>query len=290
MTKSTQDTQELEQLEHVKNLLSLSMVREAQSFLDISKLPYVIEGGQLKTLLRGTALHLSYFITKHPQLVKLKDDIHKLANCEYEVLIVGETGTGKEIIARSLIGDRKGNFKVVNCGGMPEHLVESELFGHVSGAFTGAVRGKVGMMKAADDGVFFLDEVGELPLPAQAKLLRAIQEKKIRPVGGVEELEISCKIVCATHRDLKKMVSEGLFRQDLYARVSTFVVNVPPLRDREMDYEPIIMKMQGGPAFLSALAVAKIPIHKLDVEHNVRSLRQHVVRFSVLGQLPQTNK
>lgn len=249
-------------------------------------LPYTVENGELKVALKGTELELKRFITRYPPLLELKKQIPPLAKCEDEVLITGETGTGKGILAAALQGDRTGNFRVVNCAGMPETLIESELFGHKKGAFTDATSDKQGIMAVCNEGLFFLDEIGELPLLAQGKLLRAIQEKKIRRVGGNQEEDITCKIVCATNRVLEKEVKDGKFRQDLYARISTFVVHIPPLRERKIDYEPIILSMVGGKQFVEALIKSGVRLTDLDTQHNVRSLRQHVRRFSVLGKLP----
>jgi two-component system, NtrC family, response regulator len=273
--------------DHLNNLLSLGQVTTTELCIRQFNLPFVVENGKLVPALKGTELELKRFITRTPSLLELKKEIVHLAKCDDEILITGETGTGKEIIARALKGDRTGKFRVVNCGGLPEYLVESELFGHERGAFTGAVSQSQGMMAAAQDGLFFLDEIGELPLAAQPKLLRAIQERRVRMVGGKQEVEINCKIVCATHANLGEMVKSGSFRQDLYARISTFEIHLPPLRDRKSDYEPIISSMVGGGAFIEAMKKAGRSLAELDVQHNVRSLRQHVRRFSVLGKLPK---
>jgi len=271
--------------ERLQLLIANGAADVAQQLIDTHCLKYVIENGVLKDSVVGTDLWLKKFITVYQPLVEMKDDIKKLAKCLHEVLIVGETGTGKELIARSMIGDRTGNFIAVNCAGLPENLVESELFGHVKGAFTGAESQKQGMMAAAKEGVIFLDEIGELPLGIQAKLLRALQDKKIRKVGSNIEEDISCKFVCATHRNIKKMVKDGHFRQDLYARISTFELDIPPLRDRECDIIPIIESLVGGKNFLKACGEQTIPIHKLDVSLNVRSLLQAVARYNILGRI-----
>ena len=224
------------------------------------------------------------FITVDPDTLRMKDRVMKMAACDYEVLIEGETGTGKETIAKAMIGKRTGPIRAINCAGMPRELIESELFGHVQGAFTGAIKHKNGMLTEAAGGIMFLDEVGELPLDIQAKLLRVIAEKTIRKVGGTVEEKISCKIVTATNKSLKKMVQEGLFRQDLYARLSTLEVHIKPLRERMCDVVPITESLVGGKAFLEKHRVELLQ-GALDLSLNVRSLLQYVIRFNVLGEL-----
>lgn len=264
-------------------------VSVVQGMIDSFKLQYTIEKidgkYELKDALKGTELHLKKFITVDPETVKMKEDIHKLAKCDYPILICGETGTGKEIIANSLKGDRQGYIVFINCAGLPETLMESELFGYVKGSFTGAVGDRQGLLAKAKNGVAFLDEIGEMPISMQAKLLRAIQEKKVRRVGATEEEEINCKIVCATNRNLSKMVDEGKFRQDLYARISTFEIDIKPLRQRECDIIPIIKSMKSGEQFLMALEKAGKHYTTLNTKHNVRSLQQYVSRFEVLGRI-----
>lgn len=178
---------------------------------------------------------LGKFITQDQDMLKLKDTVRRVAMETDAVLILGETGTGKEIIARALHGNRKGLFLGVNCGGFPEHLIESELFGHVKGAFTGAVEDKVGLFQAASEGTLFLDEIGELPLLMQIKLLRAIQEKSIRRVGSVQDVWTNCRIVAATNRDLDEMIVDNKFREELYWRLSVIELVLKPLRLRHND-------------------------------------------------------
>lgn len=174
----------------------------------------------------------------------VKSKISKLARSQAPVYISGESGTGKELVAR-LIHEQgarsEGAFVPVNCGAIPTELVESEFFGHKKGTFTGAVADKEGLFQAANNGTLFLDEIADLPLAMQVKLLRAIQEKAIRPVGGNEELTINVRILCATHNNLAEKVRQAQFREDLYYRVNVIELNVPPLRERKEDI-PILAK------------------------------------------------
>lgn len=162
----------------------------------------------------------------------------KVAPSIATVLITGESGTGKEVVARSLhfSGPRaSAPFLPINCGALPEQLMESELFGHIKGSFTGAVDTKKGIFDAAKGGTVFLDEIGELPLPLQVKLLRVLQEKQIRPVGASEEIPVDIRVVAATNQDLKQLVADGGFRSDLYYRLNVINIEIPPLRKRQED-------------------------------------------------------
>jgi transcriptional regulator with PAS, ATPase and Fis domain len=253
-----------------------------QSIIDRQKLPYILEEGELKDTLTPGQIALNAFITVDDATIKLKEDALLMSKCDHEVLITGETGTGKELIAKSMIADRKGKLQAANCAGFPTELIESELFGHARGAFTGAMTEKEGLLSAAKDGVMFLDEIGELPMFVQAKLLRALQEKKIRKVGSNNSEDISCKIVCATHRNLKKMVEEGTFRRDLYARISTLELDIKPLEQRRCDVVPITESLQGGKEFLDKIGS---DVTTLPTPLNVRSLQQYVIRFNILGRV-----
>ena len=173
-----------------------------------------------------------------PEMERLYRIIAKAAHSTHPVLILGESGTGKELVARSIhyAGPCKDKpFLPVDCGSLVPTLIESELFGYVRGAFTGAMRSKDGLLAAAEGGTVFLDEVGELPVDLQAKLLRAIQEKEIRPVGGTRAVPINVRILAATNRDLEAAVSQGTFRRDLYFRLNVLTLRIPPLRERKQD-------------------------------------------------------
>jgi len=173
-----------------------------------------------------------------PSMHQLRETIGKLARSQAPVYITGESGTGKELVARMIHaeGPRMSNaFVPVNCGAIPSELMESEFFGYVRGAFTGAMRDTPGLFARADGGTLFLDEVADLPLAMQVKLLRAIQERAIRPVGANDENPVDVRIICATHRDLATEVARGRFREDLYYRLNVIEVHVPPLRERRAD-------------------------------------------------------
>lgn len=176
-----------------------------------------------------------YRSTGMQQLIRLTD---KVAPTKSTVLIQGESGTGKEVIARYIhehSGRKKQPFRAVNCAALPPKLLESELFGHVKGAFTGADSNHKGLLLEAGDGSFFLDEIGELPLELQSKFLRILQEKEVRPVGGLKSIPVKARIIAATNRDLKAQVKEKTFREDLYYRLAVFPLTVQPLRERKED-------------------------------------------------------
>ncbi len=171
------------------------------------------------------------------QIDALLERIEKVAPTALAVVITGESGTGKELVAKELhrASRRRGPFQAINCAALPANLLESELFGYRKGAFTGATRDKDGLMRAAHDGTLFLDEIGDMPLAAQAKLLRVLQEKEVLPLGATRPVPVNVRVVCATHRDLDALVAEGNFRGDLLARLREVAVHLPPLRDRRED-------------------------------------------------------
>jgi two-component system response regulator HydG len=175
---------------------------------------------------------------KSPLMRRVVEQARRVAGTNATVLIQGESGTGKELLARFIHRESlrvRGPFVAVNCAGLTESIIESELFGHVKGAFTGAVRSKKGKFELADGGTLFLDEIGEIPLGIQVKLLRVLQEREVEPVGGETPVRIDTRLICATHRDLDAMVKEGKFREDLYYRVKVIVLRLPALRERLED-------------------------------------------------------
>jgi DNA-binding NtrC family response regulator len=182
-------------------------------------------------------------IYKSTQMKDVISLVQKIAPQMMNVLVIGESGTGKELIARvihklSLRHDQP--FVPVNCGALPENLFESELFGHERGAFTGAIKTKPGLLEFANQGTFFFDEIGDMSLPMQIKLLRMLEDRKIRRVGGQKEIDIDVRIVAATNKDLEKEVEEGRFREDLFYRLNTMQILIPPLRDRVDDIMPLL--------------------------------------------------
>jgi DNA-binding NtrC family response regulator len=223
----------------------------------------------------------------------------KVSTADATVLLTGESGTGKEVVARFIhqAGPRKNEpFVALNCGAMAPSLVEAELFGHEKGAFTGADRQRAGKFEFAGSGTLFLDEVGELPLDVQVKLLRAIQEKTVQRVGANREIPVACRLVCATNRKLSRQVEQGRFREDLYYRLAVFPIELPPLRERKADLLPLvrhcIQKLGGrcpeGQHPLTPAAMALLQRHPWP--GNVRELFNAVERAMILrgGALPLT--
>lgn len=224
---------------------------------------------------------LDKFVTQDARCIKLKEHVRSLATHEDCVLIQGETGTGKEIIARALGANRpRGHFVAINVAAIPSELVESTLFGYKKGAFTGASQDTQGLIQYAGEGTVFLDEIGDLDLGLQAKFLRVLQDRKVRRVGSLEEEEVKCRFIAASHFDLRERVSAKEFRLDLYARLSTFILKIPSLSSRKDDI-PVIMKHL-NPAF----PVDKVDWNKVDLSLNIRHLEQYARRYAVLEQLP----
>lgn len=181
-------------------------------------------------------------VSRAPGFQSVLDRADKVAITDATVLILGESGSGKEVVARRIhAGSRRSRapFLAINCAALPPDLLESELFGHVRGAFTGADKNKKGLFVSAGDGTIFLDEIGDMPLPIQGKVLRAIQEREVRPVGGLEDIPVKARIIAATNRDLAKMTREGSFRQDLFYRLSVFPITLPTLMQRKEDILPL---------------------------------------------------
>lgn len=207
---------------------------------------------RLKTMLDNALAHpqqddeTEMLIGNSAPMLQLKEYINKVSRTLAPVLISGESGTGKELVARSIHAKSNrsdGPFVAVNCGAIPSELMESEFFGHVKGSFTGAVSDKDGLFQSAENGTLFLDEIADLPLLMQVKLLRAIQEKSIRPVGGQKELATNVRILSATHRNLDTEVQEGRFRQDLFYRLNVIGIEVPPLCERREDIPRICISL-----------------------------------------------
>ncbi|AHE97544.1 mutant NtrC activator [Thioalkalivibrio paradoxus ARh 1] len=229
---------------------------------------------------------------RSPAMLRLFELIRRIARSDGSVLVSGESGTGKELVARALheeIPRASGPFVAINCAGIPETLLESELLGHAAGAFSGARGARKGLFLEADGGTLFLDEIGEMPAAMQTKLLRLLQDGRVRPVGSNEEVATDVRIVAATHRDLSELMREGDFREDLFYRLETFQIEVPPLRERGEDIERLVRH------FLRRQAAAReIPLRGLAPDAlrlllgyrfpgNVRELASLVERAATLA-------
>jgi len=215
--------------------------------------------------------------------------IGRAATSDATVLVLGETGTGKELVARALHrnGARAARpFVAVNCAAIPAELIESELFGHVRGAFSGATANRVGRFEQADGGTLFLDEIGDMALPTQAKILRVLQERELTPVGAHTSLKVDVRVIAATHRDLPQEIREGRFREDLWYRLQVLSIKVPPLRERLGDILPIaehFLREQAGdtPKYISPAAARRLLQHGWP--GNVRELRNTIERAAVMS-------
>jgi two-component system NtrC family response regulator len=232
-------------------------------------------------------------ITRDPAMLKVCRNIEKVAPSDATVLVIGESGTGKELLAKALhqLSPRSAKrFVAINCAAIPENLLESELFGYEKGAFTGATRQTRGKIEFADGGTFFLDEVGDLSLPLQAKLLRFLQERVLERVGGREEIAVDVRIVCATHQDLKKLIEAGRFREDLYYRLSEIVVAIPPLRDRPGDATLLAhafmhkFAQQEGRSVLGFKQDALDAIESYSWPGNVREMENFIKRAVIMSE------
>ena len=228
-----------------------------------------------------------------PQMMELFRRIRKVAQTNSTVLINGESGTGKELVARAIhnLSDRKDQEMIsVNCAAIPENLIESELFGHEKDAFTGATATRTGLVEAANRSTLFLDEIGELPLEAQARLLRLLQENEIRKVGSVQSKKVDVRLVVATHRDLKQLVADGYFREDLYYRINVMALLIPPLRERGNDIlemaDAILQKtcLRLKTSMLNFNDSASHAIAKYAWPGNVRELENAIERAVVLAE------
>jgi two-component system response regulator PilR (NtrC family) len=239
----------------------------------------------------ATRNSLDNIIGASPAMEKLKHTIRTVASTQSTVLIYGESGTGKELVARAVhsCSPRATEpFVSINCGAFPETLLESELFGYVKGAFTGANQNKRGLFEVADAGTIFLDEIGEMTLTMQVKLLRVLQERCVRPVGGTDEIAIDVRVIAATNRDLEKQVAENTFREDLYYRLNVIPVTVPPLRDRREDVALLVNHFLRKYAPAAGKGIARVNPASLallgnyDWPGNVRQLENTIERAVAL--------
>jgi DNA-binding NtrC family response regulator len=253
-----------------------------------------LDEDQLKQAHGALTKRLAYgsMIGESPAMRQLRDTIDKVAHSDATVLITGESGTGKELVARALhyAGRRaSGTFVPVNCGALVGTLLDSELFGHLRGAFTGADTSKRGLFVAADNGTLFLDEIGELPLELQPKLLRALQDGEVKPVGGTSAIRVDARVIAATNRGLQSQIAAGAFREDLYYRLAVITIEVPPLRDRPGDIgllarhfaEEAAMRAERGRVVLSDAALAHLATQRWP--GNVRELENTIERAVILA-------
>ncbi|HAD98028.1 MAG TPA: response regulator [Cryomorphaceae bacterium] len=227
-----------------------------------------------------------------PALEQIKEMIEKVAPTEARVLITGPNGTGKELVAHWIHQKSERNkapMVEVNCAAIPSELIESELFGHKKGAFTSAVKDRKGKFEQANEGTLFLDEIGDMSLSAQAKVLRALQEGKITPVGGDKEIKVNVRVLAATNKNLQEEIKEGKFREDLYHRLSVILIKVPPLNDRKEDIPVLTEYFAQKIAEEQGMSLKKFndsalkELQKIDWTGNIRELRNVVERLIILG-------
>lgn len=248
------------------------------------------ENKRLQNMQPPDALH--GLITRDPGMLRVCRTVEKVASSNATVMLLGESGTGKEVLARGLhqSSGRKGSkFVAINCAAIPDNLLESELFGYEKGAFTGAVKTTVGKIETAHGGTLMLDEIGDLPLPLQSKLLRFLQERVVERIGGRQEIPVDVRIVCATHQDLKKLISEGLFREDLFYRLAEIVVDIPPVRERVGDAALLahaFVKRFSSENSRSALSLSADAVRAIEQHRwpgNIRELENCIKRACIMA-------
>jgi two-component system NtrC family response regulator len=265
-------------------LLNLTVERAFRMF-DLQR-----ENRRLRELRQPDAM--AGLITRDPEMLRICRTVERVASSTVTVMLLGESGTGKEVLAQGLhqaSPRRAGRFVAINCAAIPENLLESELFGYERGAFTGAAKTTPGRIESAHKGTLMLDEIGDLPMSLQAKLLRFLQERSIERVGGRAEIPVDVRIVCATHQDLSTLVKEGRFREDLYYRLAEIVVNIPPLRERIGDtallahafVRRFAHEQNRDSLSLSEDAVRAIEAHSWP--GNVRELASSIKRASIMA-------
>ncbi|MBX3601513.1 MAG: PEP-CTERM-box response regulator transcription factor [Rubrivivax sp.] len=245
---------------------------------------------------RLQALHhpdaMAGLVTRDPEMLRIARTIERVAGADATVLLLGESGTGKEVLAQGLhaASKRGGRFVAINCAAIPENLLESELFGYEKGAFTGAAKTTPGKIETAHNGTLMLDEIGDLPHSLQAKLLRFLQERTIERLGGRQEIPVDVRVVCATHQDLKSLIREGRFREDLYYRLAEIVIEIPPLRARVGDAVLLahaLLRRFAQEQRRGALAFGEDAIRAIELHPwpgNVRELLNAVKRASIMAE------
>ncbi len=279
-----------------QRVLHVHYTSQGEEHVAVEALPIRDDRGEIRyflEILHKSELHQQpaqeqRLIGNSPAFTRTLELIERVAPRETTVLLLGESGTGKELAAKAVHELSKradGPFVPVDCSGLTESLFESELFGHEKGAFTGAQQRKLGLVEAARGGTLFLDEIGEIPLAQQVKLLRLLETASFRRVGSVEPLQADFRLVCATHRDLKRLVAEGRFRQDLYYRINAFPVPLPPLRERRDDIPQLCRALLRRVAPGRPLKLHPDTLHCLehyDFPGNIRELRNILERASLL--------
>ena len=247
-----------------------------------------LENRNLREQLQGT-LGFESILGRSPAMARVFELVRKAARSDANILVRGESGTGKELVARAVHANSPRAaqpFVPVDCASLPEQLLESELFGHEKGAFTGAVKSKRGLMEVADRGTLFLDEIAEMPLPLQVKLLRALQERQLRRVGGTSLVDVDVRVVSATNRDLRDAVTRGQFREELYYRVDVIEIQLPPLRERAGDVRllaHVFLKRYGQERVRAFDEVALEALEAYAWPGNVRELQNVVERACALA-------
>ncbi|MDW6092613.1 sigma-54 dependent transcriptional regulator [Vibrio rhizosphaerae] len=262
----------------------------------IDKRRLTLENQKLKRSLKASQTLGPRIIGETTSIQTLKDTIGQIADTNADILLFGETGTGKELIARSLhelSSRRERNFVAVNCGAVPENLIESELYGHEKGAFTGAESQRIGKFEHAQGGTLFLDEIESMPMPAQIRLLRVLQERLIERVGSNELIPLDIRVIAATKVDLKQAAQQGTFREDLYYRLNIVTLDIPPLRERKEDIPALFhhfLLVAAARYGKAANSISKQDMQSLLSHHwpgNVRELRNAAERYVLLGKLIQ---
>jgi two-component system NtrC family response regulator len=290
--------------EHALRAIALGAYDFYQKPIDIDVLQLIVSRAEQISQLEAenrrlsesaTASPVDGIIGSSPEMLRVLRNIEKIAPTDVSILLLGESGTGKELLARAihkLSGRARAPFVPINCAAIPETLLESELFGHEKGAFTGAVKQNIGRIESANHGTLFLDEIGDVPLPMQVKVLRFLQDQIVERIGGRKPVQVNVRIVCATNQDLDRMISEGRFREDLYYRLNEVTVHVPPLRERVGDAVVLASfflrrfaseynrPVRGfAPAALAAMKDHAWP-------GNVRELENRVKRAVVMAETP----
>ncbi|WP_448579709.1 PEP-CTERM-box response regulator transcription factor [Thermaurantiacus sp.] len=290
--------------ESARRAIALGAFDFYQKPIDIDELGFIVsrafhmanlEAENRRLQSRVPEAPFSDIVTGSPEMLKICAMVERIAATNVSALLLGASGTGKELLARAMhaaSSRAKGPFIAINCAAIPENLLEAELFGHERGAFTGAVKTTEGKIELAQKGTLFLDEVGDIPLPLQVKLLRFVQERVIERVGGRKSIPVDVRIVCATHQNLKAMIADGRFREDLFYRIAEVTVVIPPLKDRAGDalllanhfIQKHAAERPGGPTRLAPGAVAAINLHSWP--GNIRELENRIKRALIMADGP----